>query len=214
MADLPSPSDLTDLPARMRKLRLDEVGRPIPWFAWEHEGKHDFRVVTAERVRDAIRMRLCWTCGQTLGAHVSFVAGPMCGVNRTSSEPPSHEDCAVWSATHCPFLTNPNRERRTGGLPDAELLSMPGIGIMRNPGVTMVWTTRHGWQPRQVPGGILFGMGDPHRVQWFREGRPAARVEVSESILTGLPELKKLARHRDDRRELARRLRQLRPWLP
>lgn len=209
----PSASDLTDLPARMRKLPLDEVGRPIPWFAWQHEGGHDFRIVEAARVPDAIRLNLCWTCGQTLGGHKSFVAGPMCGVNRTSSEPPSHTDCAIWSATHCPFLNNPDKDRRTGGLPDAELLSMPGIGIMRNPGVTMVWTTRKS-TPRYRPDGILFAMGDPHQVQWFREGRPATRAEVAGSILTGLPELKSLATTPDARRELARRVRQLRPWLP
>ena len=208
----PSASDLTDLPVRMRKLPVDEAGRPIPWFATEIDGKHDFRVITPEKIHDAIRMKLCWVCGLTLGSHVTFVAGPMCGVNRTSSEPPSHLDCAVWSATHCPFLNNPNKERRDTNLPGE--VGMPGIGIMRNPGVTMVWTTRHGWGVRVVPNGILFGMGDPHRVLWFRDGRPATRVEVSESILTGLPELKRLARTRDDRRELARRVRQLRPWLP
>ena len=30
------------------------------------------------------------------------------------SEPPCHADCAVWSATNCPFLANPRAVRRGG----------------------------------------------------------------------------------------------------
>jgi hypothetical protein len=35
----------------------------------------------------------------------SFVVGPMCGINRNSAEPPSHKECAQWSARNCPFLS-------------------------------------------------------------------------------------------------------------
>jgi len=42
--------------------------------------------------------------------------------------------------------------------------------------------------------GALITMGKPTGVEWYREGRPATRAEVIESIETGLPNLEGLAR--------------------
>jgi hypothetical protein len=174
--------------------------------------------MSPEHLSNAMRFNLCWVCGNPNGKHVTFVSGPMCGVNRTSAEPPSHYDCARWSAEHCPFLANPNKERRVGALPAHT--QMPGIGILRNPGVTLLWTTSKGWgyevvRPNgPIGGGILYRMGEPERVEWLRYGRSATRSEVIASIRAGLPELKRYADTRPVRDELARLVRQLRPWLP
>ena len=79
--------------------------------------------------------------------------------------------------------------------------------IERNPGVTLLYTTRV-YHPFKDRGGLLFELGEPTAVEWYREGRRATREEVLESVGTGLPILEDLAR-KDPRpggmEELARR---------
>jgi hypothetical protein len=185
---------LETLPLRMRDLPLDERGYPVPWFVDWIDGKPEFRAMDPEKLRRAIQRRLCWVCGRRLGVFQCFVAGPMCGINRTSSEPPSHADCAKWSALNCPFLSNPRMVRREDEVSDSMKGNVAGFGLMRNPGVVMVWFTRqydvfpdHGGRP-------LIQMGEPDRVEWYCEGRAATRAEVDASIDSGLPALETLAR--------------------
>lgn len=179
---------MTPVPKQMMNLPVQD-GRPVPWFAAVDpaNGAYDFRVMDADKFRRAIRFRLCWVCGGRLGAHTTFVIGPMCAVNRVSAEPPAHTACAEWSAQNCPFLIRPSKERRETDLPDGT--SDPaGYMLTRNPGVTLLWTSKN-WRPFQVEGGWLFDVGDPTAHRWMREGRPATRDEVNESIMSGLPVL-------------------------
>jgi hypothetical protein len=99
--------ELEALPSRMKTLPVDERGYPVPWFVDWVDGKPEFRAMDGNKWESAVRYRLCWVCGGTLGVNKSFVAGPMCGINRTSAEPPCHLECATWSARNCPFLKNP-----------------------------------------------------------------------------------------------------------
>jgi len=96
----------------MRSLPLDERGYPVPWFVAWVDGKPEFRASSREKFRDAVKKRLCWVCGEQLGVYMVFVAGCMCGINRTTSEPPCHLECGQWSAINCPFLSNPQMVRR------------------------------------------------------------------------------------------------------
>ena len=179
------------LPARMARLPLNDAGYPVPWFVAWIDGKPDFRVIERGRIAAALTQHRCWVCGQRMTSPTaSFVIGPMCAVNRVSAEPPSHHDCATYSARACPFLANPKKRRREGHMPD-EHVTAPGMMIARNPGVALVWTSRH-WRPFQVPGGlgtpgVLFNVGEPTRVAWYAEGRDATREEVLASIDSGLP---------------------------
>jgi hypothetical protein len=111
--------------------------------------------------------------------------GPMCAINRTISEPPSHRECAVYSAIACPFLSNPAMRRHEVGLPE-ERIEAAGIGIKRNPGAVAIWLTR-GYRPFKAGNGVLFTFDDPTEVLWFAEGRAAKREEVEASIHSGLP---------------------------
>jgi hypothetical protein len=185
-----------EMPRRIAALPRSKAGYPVPWFAAWPGGEPDFRVVGPGKVGKALARSLCWVCGHrfTAGADQAFVIGPMCGVNRTTAEPPCHEDCATWSAANCPFLATPQMVRRERHLP-AGTAEPPGEMIRRNPGVALVWVTGYlAWRRRRDPdGGLLFDVGDPKRALWFARGRPATRAEVLASVTSGLPLLQEMA---------------------
>lgn len=209
--------DQESMPKRMRTLPVDDRGYPVPWFVDYVNGKPEFRAMDWMKYRRAIKERLCWVCGQPLGRNMAFVAGPMCGINRTSAEPPSHADCARWSAKNCPFLANPRAVRR-----EDELVNNPklveqaaGNAICRNPGVAMVWICRGYEIFNDGKGGALIAMGEPESVEWYREGRLATRAEVQESIEQGLPALEMVAQMQGGAMdELRRYEKRLDKWLP
>jgi len=190
---------MPELPKRMRQLPLDGVGRPIPWFAYvDADGHHDFRIADADKLRRAITEQRCWTCGQKFtGRSKVFVIGPMCAVNRISAEPPSHRECAEYSVRACPFLNNPNKERREAHIP-AEAGSPAGEMIRRNPGVSLLWSTASYKLIDDGSGGVLFRIGPAIHAWWWAEGRPATRQEVLASIESGLPILRGMAETEGD----------------
>lgn len=185
--------DAVGMPARMRALPLDDRGYPVPWFVAWVDGKPEFRAMDARKFRDAVKHGRCWVCGEKLGKWKTFVIGPMCAVNRTTAEPPSHTDCAIWSAKNCPFLTRPHMVRREDEFSRDPDHAPAGHMITRNPGVALVWTTRGYFIQRDSHGQPLIEVGDPDDVLWFCEGRPATRAEVQHSIETGLPLLRAAA---------------------
>lgn len=204
------------LPARMQSLPVDDRGYPVPWFVAWVDGKPEFRAMDPEKFVRAIREKLCWVCGERLGVHVCFVAGPMCGINRTSSEPPSHLECAKWSAENCPFLSNPRMVRREDDQINNERLreNAAGIALARNPGVAMLWITRQ-FEVFRTGKGLLIQMGEPERVEWFCQGRCATRKEVEESVATGLPSLMAIAaQERGGIEALNRSIDQFHQYLP
>lgn len=184
------------LPVSMRLLPKDKRGFPVPWFVEWVDGEPEFRAMDGRKWISAVREGLCWVCSGKLGKTKAFVAGPMCGINRTSSEPPSHLDCAIWSAKNCPFLSNPNMVRREDETINNSNLrkNAAGLAIARNPGVAMVWVTRQYEVFNAGNGKPLIQMGAPDKVLWFAYGRQATREEVDESIDSGLPNLEAMAR--------------------
>lgn len=188
--------NMETLPKNMRGLPVDKRGYPVPWFVDWINGEPEFRAMDGKKWVRAVRESLCWVCGQKLGVSKCFVAGPMCGINRTSSEPPSHPECGRWSAQNCPFLANPQMVRREDELINNQTFrdKAPGKAITRNPGVAMLWFTRS-YEVFDAGGGRpLMTMGKPIAVEWYCEGRVATREEVDESIAGGLPALEAIAR--------------------
>ena len=215
---VPIRSDLSrPLPLRMQKLPIDERGYPVPWFVAWFDGKPEFRAMDPLKYRRAVKEHLCWVCGGALGVNVAFVAGPMCGINRTSAEPPSHYSCAEWSARNCPFLNNPRATRR-----EDEVINNPqlveqsaGNAICRNPGVAMVWVCRGYEIFKDGKGGTLITMGEPDKVEWYCEGRVATRQEILNSIEAGLPALENVAKLEHGGVEaLARAEKRFAKWVP
>ena len=184
------------MPGGIARLPLDKHHRPVPWFVARLDGAPDFRVIRPGGIEMALRHKLCWVCGLPFQRQEdrAFVIGPMCAVNRVSAEPPSHEDCAVYSATACPFLTTPNMTRRERHMPENAAVPA-GVSIRRNPGVALVWVTGHkSWSTfTDGDGGTLVNVGEPKRVLWFARGREATRDEVLASIGSGLPILREMA---------------------
>lgn len=185
----------------MRSLHVDSRGYPVPWFVqWINgdgkavkrgEGQPEFRLMDPSAWNEAVTLGRCWICGGSLGAYKSFVAGPMCGINRTSAEPPSHLDCADFAGRACPFLARPHMVRREAGLPDA-IQEAPGHALKRNPGVSLIWTTKT-YKVFAAGDGYLIEIGPPEHVRWYAEGRPATRDEVMQSVESGLPALREMA---------------------
>ncbi len=189
------------MPDAIAALPRNARGYPVPFFVAYVDGKPDFRLVRPETLHEAVERRLCWICGQPLGAQGTFVLGPMCCVNRANSEPPSHRKCAEFAVQACPFMLRPEMERREDETTGAALA---GVMIKRNPGVMALWTSKH-WtrfDDGQGKGKQLFNVGDPRHVSWWREGRTASAREVYDSIMTGLPELIGYCHSKEERADL------------
>ncbi len=202
----------------MADLPIDpEKKVPVPWFVGWQDGKPEFRAMDGQKYRRAIREKLCWVCGKRLGVHMTFVAGPMCGIDRTSSEPPCHYECALWSAKNCPFLSNPRQVRREDEIINNASIAenTPGFALTRNPGVAMLWRTRQYERFPDGRGGMLIQMGEPESVEWYACGRAATRDEVIASIESGLPNLEVLARQEKGGLEaLAQSRARFEKWVP
>lgn len=183
---------LSHVPKRIQALPIDpKWNLPVPWFVQWVDGKPEFPIMDARKRHKAIEHQLCWICGQRLRVPFAFVIGPMCGVNRTSAEPPSHVTCAIYAAEHCPFLTTPKMKRMDlSHLPDA--VGAPGVALKRNPGCCAVWVTKR-FELISARTGFLIRIGEPQQVLWYAEGRKATRDEIMESIRTGLPFLMDVA---------------------
>lgn len=186
---------LPPIPPRMQLLPRDERGYPVPWFVVWIDGKPEFRVADGDKRARAISNKLCWVCGQKLGDYLAFVLGPMCIINRTTSEPPAHRECAEFSAQACPFLTKPAATRRASNLPDGTC-DPGGVSIRRNPGACAIWICKRYtlFRPSFGDEGLLIHVGHPHEIVWYAEGRIATRAEVLHSINTGMPILEKVAK--------------------
>lgn len=190
--------ELPPLTPRITKLPIDDRGYPIPFFVqWVDEdnkptpagvGRPEFRMMDRHKWTRCMKESLCWVCGEIMGRYKAFTIGPMCTVNRVSSEPPAHLECADWSVRGCPFLSRPTMVRREDALTEENKHNTPGVMIERNPGVIAVWITRT-YRPFKVPNGVLIQLGDPEKVEWFTLGRHATREEVNAAINAGLPTL-------------------------
>ena len=121
----------------------------------------------------------------------------MCGVNRTTTEPPCHLDCALYSVKNCPFLSRPHMVRREDALTEACKGNSAGTAIDRNPGVTLLWTTKDFNIFDDGRGKPLIHIGDPVRLLFYSQRREATRAEIEASVESGLPILRRLAEQQD-----------------
>ena len=164
------------VPVRMRELRRDSRGYVVPFFVADVDGKPDFRVADGRKSSFCVRERKCWLCGQGLQRRMTFVLGPMCGLNRTSAEPPCHHEFASYAVQVCPFLTEPRAHRIEHNLP-ANGRDPAGTMLRRNPGVTLLWVTQT-YETYDAGNGRLIRIGDPLAVEYWTEARRATLDEL------------------------------------
>lgn len=166
-------------------------GYPVPYFVAWVDGVPDFRVVDAHKFEMCRKFEFCWLCGKPLGGHRVFVIGPMCVVNRTTSEPPSHMVCATYAAENCPHIVHPEAKRRAANLPEGH--HEPGGHMVRqNPGLVALWESKTYSYYRPKGGGILVDIGKPVSVSWWTEGRQASRDEAVKGFTASVERLKLL----------------------
>lgn len=104
----------TEIPDRMKHLRIDERGYPIPYFVPFVDGKPDFRYQDAKKQKTAMDRKLCGVCGgRLLAKQFWFISGPIGLHNKTHSDAPMHEECARFSMHVCPHLQYLKSERRS-----------------------------------------------------------------------------------------------------
>jgi hypothetical protein len=211
--------DLPPLTDRLKKLPIDERGYPVPAFVQWLEyvdgkpeprppgvGIPEFRMVDSNHLGACVSDDLCWVCGDRLGVNRAYVVGPMCVINRNSAEPPSHVDCAEWSVKGCPFLSKPQMKRREDELTDMMEGNVAGHMIKRNPGVIVIWQVRNKvklWHDGK--GGMLFDIGNPDKVTWWKEGRVATNQECIDAVNSGIQALLDVCQDDNDRNEVSRR---------
>jgi hypothetical protein len=190
IADIP-------LPDRLKNRPISAKGFPVPWFVSlknKETGDWDFRALDVNRATVAHRGQKCWICGQRLGTYKVFSIGPMCVINRLSSEPPAHRECAWYAAHACPFMANPRMRRNSVGMVDKDEWTTPGIMLERNPGVICLWTTKDYKVEQPDPNkGILFRIGALYEIEWWCESRMATHDEIMASVESGLPFLREAA---------------------
>ena len=183
--------DLPPMPPRVAKLPVGKNGYPIPYFVEELGGsREDFRLASGSKLVRCAKLNLCWVCGEPMGRYKVFVVGPMCVVNRVSADAPAHLECAEWSVRACPFLLRPGMVRREDEATRKGEENVAGVMIKRNPGVMAVYVVTGFKVVPDHQSKLLFKLPDPVAVSFWREGRPASRAEVLESVRTGLPLLR------------------------
>ena len=181
------------LPPRMAGLPRDDRGYIVPWFVDWRDGKPVFPVFDPAKYRRAIRQRRCWVCGEPLGRRFTFAVGPMCVINRITSEPPCHLDCATYSVRVCPFLINPRMERVPASkVPGGEVIPPAGLHSDANPGAMALWTT-DGFDIVKLPDGPLLNFHAPEAVTWWTLGREATAEEAADAFRLGAAKLLAIA---------------------
>lgn len=207
------------IPARMARRPVSAKGFPVPYFVTtkDEAGEWDFRRVESAPIVACIKRKLCWLCGEPLGQYVAFVIGPMCAVNRVSSEPPSHRDCAEYAIKACPFLSRPNMRRNDADLSEGEKnRAIGGFAITHNPGVSLLWITKSYKPFGDGRGGLLIQIGPPLETYWYKERRQATRGEIDAAFDKGLPFLRQMAamEGREAIQDLDTQIKQAMPLLP
>ena len=200
----------SQMPERIRQLPRSAEGYPVPFFTSWRDGEPEFGIV-CERKREAARLRkVCWICGDHLGVYKCFMVGPARALSRSSIDPPSHLQCAAFSAVACPFMLNP-APKPTG----EEELDPPGSLRDPNPGVTVLWSTKS-FETKPMGPSKLFLLGPPTALAWYKQGRAATLAEVSASVADVVPLLQERAEREGEHalRDLVAAVQQIMPMMP
>lgn len=172
------------------------MGIPVPWFLadQDHKGSWDFRVVLAPRALLSVTRKLCWVCGQPYATRATVITGPAGMVTRAVVDPPMHPACATFAVKVCPFMVNPDKERR---LPKQPNDVTPGIALDHNPGVCFTWTDDAD-SIVPIPGGngeaaLITMRGRQPTLDAWANGRAATGAELNQGFRLAAAKLIRIA---------------------
>jgi hypothetical protein len=187
------------LPRRMAGLPRDARGWVVPWFVDWRNGEPIFPVMSPDKWRRAVNHRRCWICGEPLGRVFNFIIGPMCAINRVTSEPPSHRDCAEYATKVCPFMVNPRMGRVPAPkIPGGQIVAPGGKHDDGNPGTMLLWPTDDYGVFRTDTGPLLNFAAPTGPVKWWTLGREATAREAADAFQVGAEKLLAVARLEGD----------------
>ncbi len=205
-------SRFPNAPLRIGRLSVDHRGIPVPWFVSWRDGKPLFPVIDGAKLTVAWSDELCWVCGEKLGSYRAWVMGPMSVIEGATPEPPSHKECAEFSACNCPHLSTHTAKYSEKYSDSPNYVPQENISKIRSC-VTAIWTTkRRGATPFQAGKGLLFALENPTRIEWYAHGRAATSCEIQDAIAIVLPTLKRTAEAQGRKAEFERRLEWLKGW--
>jgi hypothetical protein len=97
---------MNDIPRSLRQ-RPRWQGVPVPYTTViRADGTPDFKSVDRENLARCLTQRLCGLCGERLKEVIVFIGGPKGVEGRLFTDPPMHEDCALYAVKACPFLAD------------------------------------------------------------------------------------------------------------
>lgn len=166
-----------DAPQQILDLPRDDRGFPIPYFTHYEDGSPDLRVADGRKQVECRDGQKCWVCGQSNDGDKAFIGGIMSYRNRTYSDAPSHVECAIFSAKHCPHLNGSLKKRRTNDLPDG---SVTPVGMIEaRPENVIVVVTNDFLYFRQIG---LFRVAVVDRCVCFNGGERLPRSKVQKLL--------------------------------
>lgn len=97
------------IPRRLSRRPRDSRGYPLGCLVLiKPDGTPDFRATDVSKWVAVVKGRCCSLCGESLGANIAFIGGPLSHENRVFTDPGMHLECALYAMKVCPYLAMPN----------------------------------------------------------------------------------------------------------
>lgn len=132
----------------------------------ERKRHEKFNETIGVKRRQCAVQRLCWICGQPLFDVLAFIGGPKSAEHRIFADAAMHVECAVYTVQVCPFIADPNYQRRA-----FEHLGTahPGQDSAK-PDRSCVFVTND-YKIAKTTGGWLFHPAPAKEIQWWKDGK-------------------------------------------
>lgn len=98
---------ITPIPEKMAKLKLDRRGYPIPFIILiDDEGTPHFKINDSRKVDICLKWKFCAICGTYLREDIWVIGGPGSAFHPQGAyiDTPIHYDCGKYALEVCPYL--------------------------------------------------------------------------------------------------------------
>jgi len=164
-------------PDRIKAMRKDERGYPIPHTVQWIDGKPDFRVIDPQKWMHAVNNCMCGVCGQKIEGVMAFVGGESSIANRFFTDLSMHTECAEYALKVCPFIAAPKFSYllNSEGIQQGEMTVISSVSDKRPSRFGLGLTTGYKLA-RLMPQDDLVIWADPFiTIEWWQKG---AKLDV------------------------------------